>query len=256
MTDAIRIERIDGILSLTFNRPEKKNAVTADMYAALAAALTDAEDDGVTRAVLFRGAAQQFSAGNDLGDFLDNPPADENAPVFDFLSALANASLPYVAAVDGVAVGIGTTLLLHCDFVLITERARLQMPFVNLGIVPEAASTMLLPLLVGHARAAELLLLGAPIDGARAVALGLANRVVPAEQLDDEAIAIARALASKAPGALRAAKALMRAAPKPIGEVMKEEAAILSRLLRSPESREAFAAFLEKRPPRFEQDRR
>ena len=252
MTDAIRVERIDGILSLTFNRPEKKNAVTADMYAAMATALTDAENDGTTRVVLFRGAAQQFSAGNDLGDFLENPPADENAPAFAFLNALATASLPYVAAVDGVAVGIGTTLLLHCDFVLVTEQARLQMPFVNLGLVPEAASTMLLPRLVGHARAAELLLLGVPMDGPQAVALGLANRVVPAERLDEEALAIARTLAGKAPGALRATKVLMRAAPKPIAEVMNEEIAVFTRLLKSPESREAFAAFLEKRPPQHE----
>ena len=255
MTDAISIERDDAVMALRFNRPDKKNAITAGMYAALAAALHEAEHDGVTRAVIFHGAGEQFTAGNDVADFLSNPPVDEDAPVFAFLRALAAATLPYVAAVDGVAIGIGSTLLLHCDYVLVTARARLQMPFVNLGLVPEAASSLLLPQRIGYARAAELLMLGEAIDGTRAVELGLANRVVVAEQLATEAAAIARTLARKPPGALRATKALMRKAPRPMAEAMAEEAKLFAQQLVSPEAREAFAAFLEKRPPRFDKSR-
>lgn len=251
MTADVHTAKENGVLVLQLTRAQKKNAITAAMYADLAAALTAAETDSDVRSVMITGEDGVFTAGNDLADFLANPPLDQSAPVFQFIAALANATLPYVAAVDGPAVGIGTTLLLHCDFVVLTPRARLQLPFVNLGLVPEAGSSYLLPKMLGHARAAELLLLGDPVTAEDAVRLGFANRIVPAEQLQQTALDLAHRLAAKPPAALRASKRLLRQDRDHLLAVMREEARQFAERLVSAEAREAFSAFLEKRAPDF-----
>jgi enoyl-CoA hydratase/carnithine racemase len=241
-----------GVLRVQMNRPEKKNAITRAMYAALADALREAGHDAAVRVVLITGAAGVFTAGNDLGDFLDDPPRDESAPVFRFLRGISTFEKPIVAAVAGAAVGIGTTMLLHCDFVYAAEDARFSLPFVNLGLCPEAASSLLLPLAAGYHRAAELLLLGEPFDARRAEACDIVTRVVPAERLEDTALAAARKLAALPPAALRASKALMKRSLAPrVEDAMAAERDAFSARLRSPEAKEAFNAFFERRKPDF-----
>lgn len=251
MSEQIELRRDGRVLIARLVRPQKRNAMTGAMYAALAEALSEAETDPDIRAVAILGDAGCFTAGNDIGDFLDRPPLEPEAPVLGFLRALAGATVPLVAGVDGDAVGIGTTMLLHCDLVLVTGRARLRLPFVDLGLVPEAGSTWLLPRMLGHARAAELLLLGAPFDGARAVALGIANRQVAPDALEAETLDVARALAAKPPQAMRQTKSLLRGERASIDEAMAAELALLAERMVSAEAREAFSAFLEKRPPDF-----
>src|SRR5512141_1138899 len=176
-------ETKDGIARIEIDRPEKKNALTAAMYQALADAIKAAEADARVRVLLIHGKTDLFTAGNDLQDFLDNPPRDDNRPVFQFLYGISQAQKPIVAAVAGAAVGIGTTMLLHCDLVYAAPNARLQLPFVNLGLVPEAGSSLLLPALAGYQRAAELLLLGEPFDAHKAKEIGLVTEVVPESEL-------------------------------------------------------------------------
>ena len=241
-----------GVLRVTIDRPEKKNALTVAMYAALAEAFRQAEADAGVRAVLLHGAGGAFTAGNDLGDFVANPPTDESSPVFEFLAAISTASKPVVAAVHGPAIGIGTTLLLHCDLVYAAPEARLQLPFVTLGLCPEAGSSVLLPLAVGPQRAAELLLLGEPFSGADAHAWGLANELVPEGELLARATERAEALAARPPASVRLTKDFLR---RPHAEAVRaairaEAEAFLERL-QSPEAAEAFAAFFEKRAPDF-----
>ncbi|RPE73115.1 enoyl-CoA hydratase/carnithine racemase [Tibeticola sediminis] len=251
MTD-ILIHTEDGITTLTFNRLERKNSITAAMYATLADALEAAAADTLVRVVVFQGHETVFSAGNDIGDFLQQPPAKEDAPVFRFLRALAGFPKPLVAAVCGPAVGIGTTLLFHCDLVYAGDNAAFSMPFVNLGLCPEAASSLLVPQMMGYHRAAEALLLGEPFMAEAALEVGLVNRVVPPSEANAYAQSVARKLAAKPLASLIETKRLMK---KPQAEAvlrqMAEEAASFGRMLREPAAREAFTAFMERRLPDF-----
>lgn len=247
MSEHVEIRRQGHVLLLRLVRPEKRNAITAPMYAALAAAIADADADSSVRAIALCGSAGCFTAGNDLADFLAAPPIEPDAAVFRFLDALSAASVPLVAGVDGDAVGIGTTVLLHCDIVLVTERARLRLPFVDLGIVPEAGSTWLLPKIMGHARAAELMMLCEGFDGRRAVELGIANRLVSPDALEGETYRIAEALATKPTRAMRQTKQLLKADHAAVTRAIAAEAACFAELMVSPEAREAFSAFVEKR---------
>lgn len=251
MGDPVEIGRDGAVMTIRLCRPDKKNAITAAMYARMADALDELNRDDALRAGLFLGTDGIFTAGNDLSDFLQHPPAGEDAPVFRFISALPRAEKPLVAAVDGPAVGVGTTMLLHCDLVYVTARTRLQMPFVNLGLLPEAGSSYLLPRLLGHARAAELVMLGEPVDGETAVRLGLANRLVAPEQIEETARAAARALAEKPPAAVRITKRLLKSDRAAVEAALKREGEEFVGRLQSAEAREAFAAFLEKRKPDF-----
>lgn len=251
MSDVL-IAQADGLLTLTFNRPEKKNAITVAMYQAMANALADAETDTGVRAILIQGQPEIFTAGNDLEDFLKNPPAGQDAPVFQFLHQISHAGKPVLAAVSGAAVGIGTTLLLHCDLVYAADNARFSLPFTQLALCPEAASSLLLPQAAGYHRAAEKLLLGEPFDAAEAHAMGFVNRIVPAVELADIARAQAAKLLALPAGALRVTKRLIKAAhQRAVEEVMREEALEFGRRLMAPEAREAFSAFFEKRKPDF-----
>ncbi|MBI2320298.1 MAG: enoyl-CoA hydratase [Betaproteobacteria bacterium] len=250
--EQVRIEQSDGVLRIELNRPEKKNAITLAMYQALADALGSAQSDARGRVVLVHGQPEAFTAGNDLRDFLANPPRDESHPVFLFLRALRDFDKPIVAAVSGPAVGIGTTMLLHCDLVYAASDARFALPFVNLALCPEAGSSYLLARLAGYPRAAELLLLGEPFSAERALEIGLVNAIVPPAQLLDTAAAMARRLAQKPPDSLRVTKSLMRRALMPgIEQAMAAENLAFRERLGSAEAKEAMSAFLEKRPPQF-----
>lgn len=241
-----------GVCTLTFNRLARKNAITAAMYAALADALAQARADAAVRVLLIQGDATVFSAGNDIGDFLDHPPADADAPVFRFLRELAAFPKPLVAAVCGPAVGIGTTLLLHCDLVYAGDNAAFSMPFVNLGLCPEAGSSLLLPQMFGHHRAAEALLLGEPFLAEAALEVGLVNRVVPPTECNAIAQQQARKLAAKPLSALMETKRLMKLGQQDaLLARIEEEARSFGRMLREPAAREAFSAFMEKRKPDF-----
>ncbi len=245
-------ETADGVLTITFNRPAKKNAFTLDMYDRWTAAMKAGAEDREVKAVLLRGAGGVFTAGNDLMDFMKSPPTGTDTPVFRLLETLVRYEKPIVAAVAGPAIGIGTTMLLHCDLVYTGESAKLKMPFVDLGLCPEAGSSLLLPAMMGHQRAAALLMLGESLTGARAVALGLANEVLPDGELDAYAAEKARILAAKAPTSVRLTKALMRKAQAATVEsMMLEEGKHFIERLQSDEAREAFGAFFEKRPPDF-----
>jgi len=252
MSEQIRAETDGGMMTLTFARPEKKNAITDAMYAALADALDRAEADPEVRAVLFRGEGDSFSAGNDLADFARfgvEPQKIAGANVFRFLHALARAQTPLVAAVRGRAVGVGTTLLLHCDLVFVAEDARLSTPFVDLALTPEAASSLLLPARIGHPRAFAMFALGEAIDGRTAAAWGLANAALPADEVEARALAAAQALAQRPPGAVQAAKRLMRDADA-LREVIDREVEIFAARLTTAEAAQAFQAFLSRGPGR------
>ena len=251
MTEHVVVGQDGPLLTITMNRPEKKNALTHAMYAAMADALGRAAADASVRVVLITGSGDAFTAGNDLGDFLNAPPQGGEAPVFRFLTALSTAEKPVIAAVNGLAVGIGTTMLLHCDLVYAARAASFSAPFVNLALVPEAASSLLLPRRIGHAKAAELFLLGGRMDAAQAEAAGLVTAVFDTQVLLAEAMARAQALAAKAPGAVRATKALMKRGEEPIAERMRAESVHFAAQLQSPELREAIKAFTEKRAPDF-----
>jgi enoyl-CoA hydratase/carnithine racemase len=255
MTDHILIEKSDGVLTLTFNRPEKKNAITRDMYQALGEAIDQAEFDPEVRCVLIQANGDMFTAGNDLADFAAVNAGDADAGEArrggnPLLAALARAKTPLVAAVNGRAVGVGTTMLLHCDLVYVSEDALLTTPFVNLALVPEAASSLTLPGRIGHARAFAMFVLGEAVDAKKAVDWGIANAAVPLEQLRARARAAADAVAARPPAAVTITKALMRDAAG-IAERMDEEGMHFAAQLKSPEAKEAFAAFAEKRAPDF-----
>ncbi|MDX1379608.1 MAG: enoyl-CoA hydratase [Xanthomonadales bacterium] len=251
MSEHILTHLEDGILTLRMQRPEKKNALTGAMYASLAEAIGgDAGERGV-RVVVIAGVEGAFTAGNDLEDFLNNPPRDAEAPVNRFITALATTDLPLVAAVDGLAVGIGTTLLLHCEQVLATGRSRFSLPFVNLGLVPENGSSLLLVQSCGYRKAAELLMLGEPFSAADALDCGIVSRLVEPAELESEARALARKLAARPRDALRATKRLMRRPAEPLAARIEAESKLFAQFLGSPEAKEAFTAFLEKRPPDF-----
>jgi len=242
----------NGILQLKFNRPERKNAITAEMYGALTQALDKANCDSEVQVVLIAGQPGIFTSGNDIKDFLENPPTGIQSPVFRFLHTLSHLEKPLVAAVDGLAVGVGTTLLLHCDLVYATPEARFQLPFVNLGLVPEAASSLLLPQIAGYQRAAEMLLLGEVFTSEQALARGWVNAIVPSHQLLEHAREVAHKLTEKPTEALRLTKRLLKQPYlSQIEQVMQAEGAHFIRQLNSPETKEAFAAFIEKRRPDF-----
>jgi enoyl-CoA hydratase/carnithine racemase len=252
LIDDIETSRDGSTLIIRFARPAKKNALTIAMYERMNAALAEAAADKTVRAVVFGSTSEIFTAGNDLGDFMQNPPTGDDSPVFRFIMALAKFEKPLIAAVDGKGVGLGLTMLLHCDFVYCTERTSLVAPFVNLGLVPEAASSLLLPKLVGHARAAEILLLGEPVDARQALAMGLVNAVLPPDQVMPKALEVAKKLAERAPTALKLSKALMKDEGVVLAR-MKEEGALFVKQLASPEVAEAIGAFFEKRKPDFSQ---
>ena len=246
----VRAQRDGHVLHLTLARPEKKNALTRAMYATLADELEAAATDAAVRVVLLSGDGGAFTAGNDLFDFMMDPPRDETSPVFRFLRAAVGFPKPLIAAVEGVAIGIGTTLLLHCDLAYAAPDARFKMPFVDLGLVPEAASSLLIPRLAGGVRAAELLLLGDVFSAEAAREIGLVNAVVEAPTV--HALAVAARLAAKPPAAVRQSKALLRApTADAVVQTMEAEARLFIERLQSPEAQEAFTAFMEKRAPDF-----
>ncbi|MBP0598572.1 enoyl-CoA hydratase [Herbaspirillum sp. LeCh32-8] len=248
----IQLSKENGILTIHFDREAKKNALTAAMYQQLADALKDAEADSAVRAILFTGKAQAFSAGNDLEDFLKNPPSSKDAPVFQFLWQISHASKPIVAAVAGVAVGIGTTLLLHCDLVYAADNAKFSMPFTQLGLCPEAASSLLLPHVAGYQRAAEKLLLGEAFGPDEALQMGIVNRVVAVEELLPLAQKQAAKLAALPAASIRVTKQLMKKNRVSATEQqMTAEIEHFAQMLTAPEAKEAFTAFFEKRKPDF-----
>lgn len=252
MSEWIRTRKGDGVLAITFDRPEKKNAMTREMYRAIADALNAANEDRGVRAVLLHGEGDSFTAGHDLSEFAEiNAGVDSGPPSGEpLLMALAEARKPLVAAVHGRAVGIGLTMLLHCDLVYVAEDALLSCPFVNLALVPEAASSLLLPARVGHVRAFQLFALGEAIDGRTAAAWGIANAAVPAGDVLARAQAAALALAAKPPAAIAVTKALMRNTSAATQRIAEEFAHFYAQL-RSPEAQEAFTAFFQKRAPDF-----
>jgi enoyl-CoA hydratase/carnithine racemase len=247
MSEHVLVSHADGICEIRFNRPEKRNAITLAMYGALTDALRRADQDDSVRAVLLSGAGANFTAGNDLNDFLAGfAPGRENA-IVTFVRALPTIRKVLIAAVHGQTVGIGVTLLLHCDLVVAARNAQLSMPFVRLGLVPEAASSLLLSRLIGQQRAAELLLLGKPFDATAAFAMGLVNRVVEDDALMTEARALAAAVAQQPAGAVVATKRLLRSATGTIAERLEEELQAFQERLGSEEFRKAAEAFLGKR---------
>lgn len=253
MTEQVTIERAGGILTLALNRPEKKNAITGAMYKALYENIEAAKDDPEVRCVLIRAEGADFSSGNDVFDFAAIATGQikpEDAGAWRLLETLAHFDKPIVAAVKGLAVGIGTTLLLHCDLVYVAEDAKLSTPFVNLALAPEAASSVILPTMIGHARAFSMFVLGEPVSGRDAAAWGLANKALPAEDVDAAARAAAELLVSRPINAVRASKRLMRDGAK-IWAQMEAEGRVFNDLLFAPEAREAFTAFAERRKPDF-----
>jgi enoyl-CoA hydratase/carnithine racemase len=251
MAEHIAVSVQDRVLTLRLDRLEKKNALTRGMYLGMMEALKQAEADPTVRVVLITGNEDCFTAGNDLMDFANAKPG-ETSPAIVYLQALAAAQKPVIAAVGGVAVGIGTTMLLHCDLVYAGSDSRFQLPFVNLGLCPEAGSSMLLPELMGHRRAAELLFFGEPFNAEAAHRLGLVNAVVPNNELLTLARAKAQQLAEKPPSALRTTKSLLkRRAAGAIAEAMSRETEQFAALLQGPEAREAMMAFMQRRRPDF-----
>ena len=255
MTEAasnIVTEKLQGVLRVELRRPEKKNALTAAMYERLSRVFQEAATDTDVRVLLLHGQPGAFTAGNDLGEFLNDPPSNEEAPVFRFLAAFRDFPKPFMAAVTGVAVGVGTTMLLHCDLVYAGASARFALPFANLGLTPEAASSLLLPLRAGHARAAEMLMLGEVFSAQTALDSGIVNAVLPDGQVLAHALERCRKLITQPAASLRLTKQLMKRSQQAlIRETMGTEAEIFRQRLVSPEAKEAFAAFFEKRKPDF-----
>lgn len=250
MTELVEITTRDGVLDIVLNRPEKKNAVTGPMYTAMTDAIVKANADKSVRAILFSGRGDAFCAGNDLADFLSNPPAADS-PVIRFLNALATNGVVMIAAIQGPCVGIGATLLLHCDHVVATESAELQFNFVRIALVPEAASSLLLPRAVGRLKAAELMLLGEPLPAFEAQALGLVSEVVEDGDPLERARAFAARVNALAPEAVRLTRQLLRSETEGVSARMSEEIEVFGRQLRSPEFKEAVQAFMQKRKPNF-----
>lgn len=251
-TDHVRISREGAVLQICLNRPERKHALTHAMYEQLHAALVQADQDDNVRVIHISGVGDAFTSGNDLKDFAQNPPTALNAPVFHFLNAMQSARKPIIAAVSGVAVGIGTTLLLHCDLIYCDNTAMFQLPFTNLGLCPEGGSSVLLPKLVGYQKAAELLMFGKPFNAETAAQIGMVNEVLSADSL--QAISLQRAfeLAAQPPASVRLTKALLKRTTAPtVAEALRVEGEQFLDRLQSPEAKEAFKAFAEKRKPDF-----
>lgn len=244
----VSVRRDGGVLTIAWARPAKKNALTTAMYARAVEALAEADADPEVRVVVFTGEGETFTSGNDLADFMAGPSFQESSPVLQFLFGLVRFGKPLFAAVNGAAIGVGSTMLLHCDVVYASESARFHLPFVNLGLVPEAASTLLLPRSAGERRAAELLLFGEPFDAATAREAGLVNEVVPPTALADRVRTRAEALAAKPPEAVRETKRLMREPHRAaVEDAIRREARVFTERLTSPEAAGAFAAFFEKK---------
>jgi enoyl-CoA hydratase/carnithine racemase len=256
---SIKTATLNGVATIEIARPEKKNALTVAMYQAMTDALVAAKADPAVRAVLITGQPGIFTSGNDIEDFMTRGTLAQgqgsdamDSPVFRFMRALLDCDKPVVAAVTGAAIGIGTTLLLHCDFVYVSDEARLAMPFVALGLVPEFASSLVVPQLMGHRRAAEKLLLGDPFTPEQAVECGIANAVLPASEVVNHARRVAERFNQLPPGAVREAKQLLRAPQQAqILQTIRTEGEIFGRRLKSPEAMEAFQAFFQKRKPDF-----
>lgn len=259
MTILIEDRREFYIQTIRMNRADKKNALTPEMYLAIAEALRSAQSDKQVRVTILTGSADSFTAGNDIGDFVktSNAPKGQQsltqgpAPFPTFLSALMAAEKPVIAAVNGMAVGVGVTMLMHCDLVYAADSARFSMPFVNLGAVPEAGSTVLMPQMMGHQRAMELFLLAEQFSAQKAQHLGIVNNIFPADQLMQEVMAVAARLAAKPPGALRETKRLVREHGAVLEKAIREEGRTFDAQLRTPESKEAMKAFSERRPADF-----
>lgn len=250
----ITTSKADGILSIGFTRPDKKNAITADMYQTMADALRDGETDSAVRAIVILGLPEIFTAGNDLEDFVKNTQISGDRPVAQFMCALNEAGKPVVAAVSGAAVGIGTTMLMHCDMVYAADNAKFSMPFSQLGLCPEYASSLLLPRLAGYQRAAEKLMLGEAFRADEALAMGLVNKVLPLDELLPYAYAQAAKLVALPASSVRVTKQLLKAGQvEAVNARMLEENQHFGRMLAQPEAREAFKAFFEKRRPDFKQ---
>jgi enoyl-CoA hydratase/carnithine racemase len=252
----IKTVTLNGVATIEIARPEKKNALTVEMYQAMADALVAAREDSGVRAVLITGQPGIFTSGNDIEDFMKRRPGEgsdfDESPVARFMRALLECDKPVVAAVTGAAIGIGTTMLLHCDFVYVSDEARLAMPFVGLGLVPEYGSSLLVPQLMGHRRAAEKLLLADPFTPEAAVECGIANAVLPAGEVVNHARRVAERFNALPPGAVRESKRLMRAPQRElILQTIRAEGELFSARLKSPEAMEAFMAFFQKRKPDF-----
>jgi len=251
MTKHVHTELDSGVLIVRIDRVEKKNALTSEMYAVMADAIERAECEPAIKVVLFTGSEGIFTAGNDLADFLASPSNDEDRPVNRFIVKMATTDVPLMAAVDGIAVGIGTTMLLHFDQVFASENARFSLPFINLALVPEAGSSMQLIETCGYQKAAELLMLGEPFGAVEARDCGIVAKICSSKDLLEQAMEMARKLAAKPSQALRATKRLMRRPKEPLLQRVQAEGELFFQNLSSPAAREAMSAFMEKRPPDF-----
>ncbi|HWP18155.1 MAG TPA: enoyl-CoA hydratase [Burkholderiaceae bacterium] len=248
----IKTALMNGVQTIEIARPEKKNALTMAMYDAMGQALRSAQADSAVRAVLITGQPGIFTSGNDLEDFMQRPPQGQDSPVFQFMQALLGCDKPVVAAVTGAAIGIGTTMLLHCDLVYAADDARFAMPFASLGLVPEFGSSLLVPLRSGHVKAAEKLLLGDPFGAEEAQEMRLVNGILPASEVVNHARRVAERFTQLPPAAVRETKKLLRRAQaQAVQETIAAEGEVFAQRLRSPEAREAFQAFFEKRKPDF-----
>jgi enoyl-CoA hydratase/carnithine racemase len=249
MTDLVQVTDDGHVRLVRMNRADKKNALTLAMYDAMTEAMADANTNAAIRCVVIAGVPGAFSAGNDIQDFLKVAMGSDTGlrPAREFLPTLATMEKPMVAAVSGLAVGIGTTLLLHCDHVVASTDARLVTPFTSLGLVPEAASSLLAPRVMGHQRAFSLLVMGRPLDAMQAKEAGIVNTVVPPEQVDAEAMKAAREIASLPPGAVAASRRLLRGAPDALLARLDEEGVLFKERLASPEARAAFEAFMSRK---------
>jgi enoyl-CoA hydratase/carnithine racemase len=242
----------NGVARIGIARPEKKNAITVAMYQAMADAIAAAHDDRAVRSILIHGEREIFTAGNDLEDFMKNPPAGLDAPVFKFIQALGFAEKPVVAAVNGAAVGIGTTMLLHCDLAYCADNAMFSMPFVSLGLCPEFASSLLVPLVAGYHKAAEKLMLAEPFSAEEALEMKIVNRILPPGEVFDYAVRQAERFNALPPASVRETKRLMKSAWKSVCEkLIVDEAQTFGRMLKGAEAKEAFSAFYERRKPDF-----
>lgn len=253
MNEFVLTERDQGVLIIRLNRAEKKNALTGAMYTVMADAIERAQQDPEIKVLLYSGSEGIFTAGNDLHDFLENPPSGPDSPVNRFIANMVATDVPIVAAVDGFAVGIGTTMLLHFDQVFATRNARFSLPFINLALVPEAGSSMLLVEACGYRKAAELLMLGEPFTAQQALEYGIVSQLCEPDELLGRALQAAHKLAAKPKDALRATKRLLRRPREPLAQRVRAEGEMFSRGLESPAAKEAMNAFFEKRAPDFEQ---
>lgn len=247
MSEFVSVEKSGAVVWIRLNRSHKKNALTQDMYRAMTSVLQVAEADTSVAAVVLTGSGDSFTAGNDLNDFLTIEKLDDSAPPFAFLYTLSQLTVPVIAAVHGLSIGIGTTILLHCDLVYASNEAQFALPFIHLGLVPEAASSLLLPQQIGYLRAAEMLLLGDSIDASTALTYGLVNRVVEPADLEATVAAVAAALTQRPVAGLRAAKKLMKEPAEPVADRIAREAKVFAKALVSPEAKAAIAARIKKK---------